>query len=96
MTLPRFETELLAWVIAWAPYGGAPDDETFPEFGLSSSEVAERVTRLVCSRLSGKVPTPQADRVLIARAWMALPSDSTAVDKRRAMHSAALHALRSA
>lgn len=70
--LQRFERELLAWVVAWAPYGGAPDDETFPEFGLSTSEATDRAARLVCQRLSGELSTAQADRVLVTRAGVAL------------------------
>jgi hypothetical protein len=70
--LQRFERELLAWIVAWAPYGGAPDDETFPEFGLWATEVTDRATRLVCQRIGGEIPTPRADRALVAQAWMAL------------------------
>lgn len=94
--LQRFERELLAWFVSWAPYGGAPDDETFPEFGLSTSEATDRVTILVCQRLSGELPTPAADRVLVARAWLALRPASLLTHSRQAraaMHAEALKAL---
>ena len=47
--LDRFDRDLLAFVLSWAPYGGPPDDECFVEFGMSIDRVHEHCMQLVCT-----------------------------------------------
>lgn len=39
--------ELIRFARIWAPYGGAPDDETFPMFGITGSQFTDRLWRAV-------------------------------------------------
>lgn len=47
--LDRFDRDLLAFVLSWAPYGGPPDDECFVEFGMNADRVHERCIQVVCT-----------------------------------------------
>jgi hypothetical protein len=47
--LDRFDRDLLAFVLSWAPYGGPPESECFVEFGMSSDRVRERCMEVVCT-----------------------------------------------
>jgi hypothetical protein len=47
--LDRFDRDLLAFVLSWAPYGGLPENECFVEFGMSSDRVRERCVEVVCT-----------------------------------------------
>jgi hypothetical protein len=43
----RFDREMLDYVRSWAPYGGPPSDEVLAEFGLTPSELADRVDHII-------------------------------------------------
>jgi hypothetical protein len=47
--LDRFDRDLLAFVLSWAPYGGPPGNECFVEFGMSTERVRERCMEVVCA-----------------------------------------------
>jgi hypothetical protein len=47
--LDRFDRDLLAFMLSWAPYGGPPDRECFVEFGMSADRVQERCRQVVCT-----------------------------------------------
>jgi hypothetical protein len=47
--LDRFDRDLLAFTLSWAPYGGPPESECFVEFGMSIDRVRERCMEVVCS-----------------------------------------------
>jgi hypothetical protein len=51
--LDRFDHDLLAFVLSWAPYGGPPADECFVEFGMSPGRVHERCLQVVCTARPG-------------------------------------------
>ncbi|WP_036452388.1 hypothetical protein [Mycolicibacterium smegmatis] len=51
--MDRFEQDLAMAVISWLPYGGIPDDVVLVEFGLSKSQLLERMTTIadaLCDR----------------------------------------------
>jgi hypothetical protein len=45
--LDRFDRDLLAFMLSWAPYGGPPENECFVEFGMSTDRVRERCMEVV-------------------------------------------------
>jgi hypothetical protein len=47
--LDRFDRDLLAFMLSWAPYGGPPDSECFVEFGMNADRVRERCMQVVCT-----------------------------------------------
>ncbi|WP_155948552.1 hypothetical protein [Mycobacterium sp. URHB0044] len=47
ITLGGFDAQLLRFVVTWRPYGGPPEDELFPAFGLTRAQVSDRIRELV-------------------------------------------------
>ena len=45
--LIRADSELVAFAISWAPYGGAPDHELWTTFGLSRTPFLARITTVL-------------------------------------------------
>jgi hypothetical protein len=43
----RHVYELLTLAISWLPYGGAPDDEIYPKFGLTQNQYLNRLRHAV-------------------------------------------------
>ncbi|RYE43545.1 MAG: hypothetical protein EOP24_28040 [Hyphomicrobiales bacterium] len=47
---PRASNEaeyFIEFAQSWAPYGGAPEEEVFVQFGMTSSRFAERLRQIV-------------------------------------------------
>ena len=64
--LDRFDRDLLAFLLSWAPYGGPPDNECFVEFGMNADRVRERCMEVVCTARPGQYS--DADRTLLLNA----------------------------
>lgn len=45
--LDRDAEDIIAFALSWLPFGGAPPDETFVQFGMSPSRFAERLWQIV-------------------------------------------------
>ncbi len=45
--MDRFDREILEYVRSWTPYGGPPSDEVLAEFGLTLSQLADRVDLII-------------------------------------------------
>ncbi|WP_396910600.1 hypothetical protein [Mycolicibacterium sp.] len=73
--LDEFDRDMLRFVVSWAPYGGPPDDEILPRFGILSYELTERIREL--AYISGQHGVSFEDRRLLQRAL-------TTVDRRGA------------
>lgn len=65
--LDQFTRDMLALFIIWAPYGGPPDRETMPGFGLSAAQVLERVREVVGSRRATELCNRDRDLVYHVR-----------------------------
>ena len=66
-SIDLFDRELLKFVLNWAPYGGPPDDEVLPRFGIQSDQLRRRVHEIVHAGLARNVHID--DRILLLRAW---------------------------
>lgn len=42
-----FDRAILDFFLIWEPFGGPPDDECIPQFGLTPRQLEQRVTSLV-------------------------------------------------
>jgi hypothetical protein len=62
--LDRFDREMLTFFVRWAPYGGPPAQEVFPEFGISAECLQGRLWALV--NLRGDSLVSPRDRALLA------------------------------
>lgn len=65
-SIDLFDRELLKFVLNWAPYGGPPDDEVLPRFGIHSDQLCRRVQEIVHAGLARNVHI--RDRILLIRA----------------------------
>lgn len=59
---------VLRYVLSWAPYGGPPADDTFIEFGVTTSVLRERFSGIVNRELTEAGARSHEDHLLIARA----------------------------
>jgi len=48
--MDRFDREILEYVRSWRPYGGPPEDEVLTEFGLTPSQLVERVNTIIATQ----------------------------------------------
>ena len=44
----RFTWDMIEFVVNWAPYGEASEEEVFPRFGMNGQDLQIRVCDLVC------------------------------------------------
>jgi hypothetical protein len=59
----------------WAPYGRLPDEDVFPEFGMTGRQLRVRFTAIVSTLTSSEGDLDDLDRALVARARaVALPA----------------------
>jgi hypothetical protein len=49
-SLDREDEEILRFARIWAPYGGAPADETFHHFGMSTSRFVDKLWEILRGR----------------------------------------------
>ncbi|WP_131722059.1 hypothetical protein [Mycolicibacterium obuense] len=47
--LDPFDREILDFVAMWAPYGGPPDEQCLPLFGLTPGQLRQRVLMLIAA-----------------------------------------------
>lgn len=67
-SIDTYERQILVFVLAWAPYGGPCDDDTFPEFGLRADQLRNRFQRIVVAMMACRDGLDEQDRDLLARA----------------------------
>jgi hypothetical protein len=70
--LDDFNRALLDFVIQWRRYGGAPDEETLPLFGIRERDVPQRVQTIASVWLPQDIRFE--DRLRIVRAVAAVQS----------------------
>ena len=69
--LDRFDRDLLAFLLSWAPYGGPPENECFVEFGMSIDRVRERCAQVVYTARAAEYG--DTERSLLVRVARLLP-----------------------
>ena len=78
--LDRFDRDLLAFTLSWAPYGGPPENECFVEFGMSTDRVRERCMEVVCT--ARPIEYDEAECTMILRCRRLLLSSPNQRDSR--------------
>ena len=64
--MDSFNREIIVFVLAWAPYGGPPEEDVLPLFGMTTDRLKTVFCQVVQAELHGDL-TPE-DRQLIDRA----------------------------
>ena len=68
-----FDRRIVEYVLMWAPYGRLPDEDVFPEFGMTGQQLCVRFTAIVSYLTSRDGDLNELDRSLIARARTVAP-----------------------
>lgn len=68
--LNRFDREIIEFLLAWAPYGEPPEEESLPRFGMRADRVWNYVADIVMNR-RGRLSNAD-DRALVAGAAVVL------------------------
>ena len=75
----RFDWEVVSFVLHWAPYGGADDDDVVPTFGMPYRQLevrfAEIVNELAVRTVGGGLRLDRQQRELLRRAVKILPTE---------------------
>lgn len=45
--MDQFDTHLVEYMLAWAPFGGPPPDDAFPKFGMTSDQLWLRFYEII-------------------------------------------------
>ncbi|MGE0219276.1 hypothetical protein [Mycolicibacterium sp.] len=61
----RFAHDIVTFMRSWAPYGGPPDDEVLPEFGMTRTQLIQRYRQIIDAELAQR----EYER---RHAWLAL------------------------
>lgn len=79
--LGSVDRRMLAFLVKWAPYGQAPDEESFAEFGLRVDQVHARCIGILQSTPAGFYST--VDRQLLVDAAQLLAVSSAPARRKR-------------
>ncbi len=61
-----YDRRIVEFVVRWAPFGGPPDDDLLPRFGLTRRQFAERFQYIVSTKVESTLA--DSDRDLLAEA----------------------------
>ena len=76
--MDSFDRQLVSFVLTWAPFGGADDEDTFPRFGLRAGAVWQRFERILDAVAAGQLRVRDGDAELIRRAGELRPAHPSA------------------
>jgi hypothetical protein len=68
-----FDRRIVEYVLMWAPYGRLPDEDVFPEFGMTGHQLWVRFTAIVSNPTSRDGDLDELDRALVIRARAVAP-----------------------
>jgi hypothetical protein len=68
-----FDRRIVEYVLRWAPYGRLPDEDVFPEFGMTGHQLWVRFTAIVSNPTSRDGDLDELDRALVIRARAVAP-----------------------
>jgi hypothetical protein len=63
-----FDRWILQYMLWWAPFGGPPEEDVFPRFGMNASQLADPFAYLVAALNTCTDRLDPADIDLLARA----------------------------
>ena len=72
--MDAYDRHLLSFVLTWAPFGGPPEEDSFPRFGLPTSAIYERFDRIVAAVEGRTADLDEIDLDLVRRARAVVPT----------------------
>lgn len=82
-----FDRWILQYVLCWAPFGGPPEEDVFPRFGINAAQLADRFASIVAALNTCTDPLDPADIDLLARARCHQKSVRSQIVQRRVPRS---------
>jgi hypothetical protein len=76
-----FHRDLIRFVLSWMPYGGPPDEELLPRFGITNNMLHQRI--LAIARFDLARDLARNDREMICKLLLALRSESAPSGSRQ-------------
>lgn len=71
-----YDRQIMQYVLRWIPFGGPPDDEMLPRFGLTPGQFRNRFREIVSTLTRNQRTLDEADRELLASTIYAFVSES--------------------
>ncbi len=69
----KFHRTMVDYVLLWKPFGGPPDDEIFPQFGLTPGQLRRRFRAIVQRMVAVEHQLDESDRERLAAVRRAYP-----------------------
>ena len=63
-----FDRQIVQFVVRWAPFGGPPDEDVLPGFGLTPAELHQRFRQIVAEMTSSETTLSAEDTALLFKA----------------------------
>ena len=63
-----FDRQIVQFVVRWAPFGGPPDEDVLPGFGLTPVELRRRFRQIVAEMTSTETTLSDEDTALLFKA----------------------------
>jgi hypothetical protein len=79
--LDPFHRDLIRFVLSWMSYGGPPEEELLPRFGVTNALLHQRILAIAKSELARDLG--RNEREMISRVLFALPPASKAERNRQ-------------
>ena len=73
-TMDSFDRQIVQFIVRWAPFGGPPDEEVLPRFGLTPAQLRQRFTQILSAMTSPGNELNDEDAALLAAARRAAAS----------------------
>lgn len=56
--MDSFDRQIMQFMLVWAPFGGPPEEDVFPRFGLTKTQLGQRFDEIASALMSsGAEPT---------------------------------------
>ncbi|WP_329780481.1 hypothetical protein [[Mycobacterium] nativiensis] len=72
--MDQFDRQIVEYVRLWAPFGGPPEEEILPRFGLTIPQFNKRYRDVISALRANESTLPDDDRELLVTAQRVLSS----------------------
>lgn len=69
-----FDRNMVGYVMLWTPFGGPPEEEILPQFGLTPAQLGRRFSSIVLRMIAAEDLLYESDRELLAAVRRAYPN----------------------
>lgn len=66
--MDSFDRQIVQFIVRWAPFGGPPDEEVLPRFGLTPPQLRQRFKQILSVMASPGINLADEDAALLVAA----------------------------